>query len=44
MSADLDLVLELLYAPYQRRLHRSGPLTAEYAEALVDLTLRAFRP
>ncbi|MER6170224.1 TetR/AcrR family transcriptional regulator [Streptosporangium sp. NPDC001681] len=44
-DADLDLVLELLYAPlYQRWLHRSGPLTPEYADALVDLTLKAFRP
>ena len=43
-DADLDLVLELLYAPlYQRWLHRSGPLTPEYADALVDLTLKAFR-
>ncbi|MEO3855000.1 TetR/AcrR family transcriptional regulator [Acrocarpospora sp. B8E8] len=44
-DADLDLVLELLYAPlYQRWLNRSGPLTPEYADALVDLTLKAFRP
>ncbi|MDF5751867.1 TetR/AcrR family transcriptional regulator [Spongiactinospora sp. TRM90649] len=44
-DADLDLVLDLLYAPiYQRWLTRSGPLTAEYADALVDAALRAFRP
>nr|WP_235018318.1 TetR/AcrR family transcriptional regulator [Thermomonospora echinospora] len=44
-DADLDLVLEVLYAPlYQRWLHRSGPLTPEYADALVDITLRAFAP
>lgn len=44
-DADLDLVLEVLYAPlFQRWLHRSGPLTAEYADSLVDITLRAFRP
>ncbi|WP_327092162.1 TetR/AcrR family transcriptional regulator [Nonomuraea sp. NBC_01738] len=44
-DADLDLVLETLYAPlFQRWLMRSGPLTAEYADALVDLTLRAFPP
>ncbi|WP_066938383.1 TetR/AcrR family transcriptional regulator [Microtetraspora fusca] len=44
-DADLDLVLEVLYAPlYQRWLHRSGPLTAEYADALVEVTLKAFRP
>ncbi|GAA3607409.1 TetR/AcrR family transcriptional regulator [Nonomuraea rosea] len=44
-DADLDLALELLYAPlYQRWLLRSGPLTPEYADALVDLTLKALRP
>ncbi|MBB6348180.1 TetR/AcrR family transcriptional regulator [Nonomuraea muscovyensis] len=44
-DADLDLVLEVLYAPlYQRWLHRSGPLTPEYADALVEVTLRAFAP
>ncbi|MGC4958331.1 TetR/AcrR family transcriptional regulator [Actinomadura citrea] len=44
-DADLDLVLEVLYAPlYQRWLHRSGPLIPEYADALVDVTLRAFAP
>lgn len=44
-DADLDLVLEVLYAPLQQRwLHRSGPLTDDYADALVDLTLRAFAP
>ncbi|SCG53910.1 TetR/AcrR family transcriptional regulator [Micromonospora halophytica] len=44
-DADLDLALELLYAPlYQRWLLRSGPLTAEYADALVGHALRALRP
>jgi AcrR family transcriptional regulator len=44
-DADLDLVLEVLYAPlYQRWLHRSGPLTPQYADALVEITLRAFAP
>lgn len=44
-DADLDLVLEVLYAPlFQRWLHRSGPLTPAYADALVDVTLRAFAP
>ncbi|WP_326689899.1 MULTISPECIES: TetR/AcrR family transcriptional regulator [unclassified Streptomyces] len=44
-DADLDLVLEVLYAPLFRRwLHRSGPLTAAYADSLVDATLRAFGP
>lgn len=45
VDADLDLVLEVLYAPlHQRWLHRSGPLTAGYADALVDIALRAFAP
>ncbi|NEW40103.1 TetR/AcrR family transcriptional regulator [Nocardia cyriacigeorgica] len=44
-DADLDLVLEVLYAPlFQRWLHRSGPLTPEYADSLVEVTLRAFAP
>ncbi|WP_075021265.1 TetR/AcrR family transcriptional regulator [Actinomadura madurae] len=44
-DADLDLVLEVLYAPlHQRWLHRAGPLTPEYADALVEAALRAFAP
>ncbi|GAA5054236.1 TetR/AcrR family transcriptional regulator [Nocardia callitridis] len=44
-DADLELVLEVLYAPlFQRWLYRSGPLTAQYADSLVEATLRAFRP
>lgn len=44
-DADLNLVLEVLYAPLlQRWLYRSGPLTPEYADSLVDITMRAFRP
>ena len=44
-DADLDLTLELLYAPlYQRWLLRLGPLTDEYADALVAHVLRAVRP
>ncbi|MFE6102089.1 TetR-like C-terminal domain-containing protein [Streptomyces laurentii] len=44
-GADLDLVLDVLYAPlFQRWLHRSAPLTAAYADSLVDTTLRAFAP
>ncbi|HUR06968.1 MAG TPA: TetR/AcrR family transcriptional regulator [Nonomuraea sp.] len=44
-DADLDLALELLYAPlYQRWLLRSGPLTPEYADTLVELFLKAMRP
>ncbi|TXS44264.1 TetR/AcrR family transcriptional regulator [Streptomyces sp. t39] len=44
-GADLDLVLEVLYAPlFQRWLHRSAPLTAAYADSLVEASLRAFAP
>ncbi|WP_245555884.1 TetR/AcrR family transcriptional regulator [Nocardia cerradoensis] len=44
-DADLDLMLEMLYAPvYQRWLLRYGPLDDAYADALVEHTLRAFRP
>ena len=44
-GADLDLLLDLLYAPLtQRWLLRSGPLDDEFADALVDAALRAFRP
>ncbi|GAB2603736.1 TetR/AcrR family transcriptional regulator [Streptomyces capparidis] len=44
-DADLDLFLEVLYAPlYQRWLLRTGPLTPEYADSLVAAALRAFRP
>ncbi|WP_214316946.1 TetR/AcrR family transcriptional regulator [Nonomuraea sediminis] len=44
-DADLDLAVEFLYAPlFQRWLHRSGPLTPEYADALVTLTLKALAP
>lgn len=44
-DADLDLVLEFLYAPlFQRWLLRSGPLTAAYADSLVETTLKAFHP
>ncbi|GFH38067.1 TetR/AcrR family transcriptional regulator [Streptomyces pacificus] len=44
-DADLGLVLEVLYAPlFQRWLHRSGPLSAAYADSLVDAALRAFGP
>ncbi|WP_372662434.1 TetR/AcrR family transcriptional regulator [Amycolatopsis kentuckyensis] len=43
VDADLDLVLEVLYAPlYQRWLLRTGPLTGSYADALVAAALKAF--
>ncbi|MEU5381079.1 TetR/AcrR family transcriptional regulator [Streptomyces sp. NPDC005968] len=45
VDADVDLALEMLYAPLFRRwLQRSGPLTAAYADSLVNATLRAFGP
>ncbi|MFG3437123.1 TetR/AcrR family transcriptional regulator [Nonomuraea sp. NPDC047897] len=45
MDTDLDLALELLYAPlYQRWLFRSGPLTPAYADALVEVFVKAMRP
>lgn len=44
-DADLDLLLDMLYAPLtQRWLLRSSPLDADFADALVDAALRAFRP
>jgi hypothetical protein len=44
-DADLDLFLDVLYAPLtQRWLVRSGPLDDDFADALVDTALRAFRP
>ncbi len=44
-DADLDLMLEMLYAPvYQRWLLQYGPLDDAYADALVEHTLRAFQP
>lgn len=43
-DADLDLFLEVLFAPLvQRWLLRSGPLDAAFADALVETALRAFR-
>ena len=43
-DADLDLLLELLYAPFtQRWLMRSGPLDEEFVDGLVERALRAFR-
>ncbi|GAB2979490.1 TetR/AcrR family transcriptional regulator [Saccharothrix stipae] len=44
-DADLDLLIDVLYAPLaQRWLLRSGPLDDDFADALVDTALRAFRP
>lgn len=44
-DADLDLFLDVLYAPLtQRWLVRSGPLDDDFADALVHTALRAFSP
>ncbi|EID56463.1 TetR/AcrR family transcriptional regulator [Saccharomonospora xinjiangensis] len=44
-DADLDIVLDLLFAPLFRRwLLRTGPLTPDYADTLVEAALRAFAP
>jgi AcrR family transcriptional regulator len=44
-DVDLDLVVELLFGPvYHRWLLRNGPLTADYADDLVDLTMIAIAP
>ena len=44
-AADLDLFLDVLYAPLtQRWLTRSGPLDDDFADALVHSALRAFGP
>jgi len=44
-DADLDQVVELLIGPiYHRWMLRTGPLTEQYADNLVDLTLAAVAP
>ncbi len=44
-EVDLDQAVELLFGPvYHRWLLRTGPLTEEYADQLVDLTLTAISP
>lgn len=41
---DLDLAVELLLSPFQQRwLTRSGPLTYEFTDSLVEMALRALR-
>ncbi|MDJ1133478.1 TetR/AcrR family transcriptional regulator [Streptomyces iconiensis] len=41
---DLHLAVELLLSPFQQRwLTRSGPLTYEFTDRLVEMALRAFR-
>ncbi|CAL9431729.1 TetR/AcrR family transcriptional regulator [Streptomyces albus] len=42
---DLGLAVEILLGPFQQRwLNRSGPLTHEFADSLVELAMRAFAP
>src|ERR687898_745318 len=41
-KVDLDVAAELLYGPvYYRWLLRTGPISREYVDALVAMTLRA---
>ena len=42
---DVGLAVEMLLAPFQQRwLARSGPLTYEFTDRLVEMCLRAFAP
>ncbi|MBO8198881.1 TetR/AcrR family transcriptional regulator [Streptomyces smyrnaeus] len=42
---DLDLAVELLLGPFQQRwLNRTGPLTHEFTDGLVELAMRALAP
>ncbi|GAA2436504.1 TetR/AcrR family transcriptional regulator [Streptomyces macrosporus] len=44
-DVDLDIALDLIWGPLQRRwLHREGPLTAEFADAVVETALNGLRP
>jgi len=44
-DADLPLAVELLTAPFQQRwLQRTGPLTPEFTDALVEQVLRGLAP
>jgi AcrR family transcriptional regulator len=44
-GADLEVALDLIWGPLQRRwLHREGPLTAEFADAVVETALNGLRP
>jgi AcrR family transcriptional regulator len=44
-DADLDQAVELLIGPmYHRWMLRTGPLTEDYADGIVDLALAALRP
>ncbi|SDF54299.1 transcriptional repressor C-terminal, partial [Lentzea fradiae] len=44
-DTDLDTAVDLLWSPVLARwLHRTGPLTHEYVDGLVDTALRGLRP
>ncbi|MET9468215.1 TetR/AcrR family transcriptional regulator [Streptomyces sp. NPDC006544] len=44
-DTDLDLAVELLWSPLLNRwLQRTGPLTAEYADRVVEAALHGLRP
>ncbi|NRQ39062.1 TetR/AcrR family transcriptional regulator [Nonomuraea sp. NN258] len=44
-DVDLDLAVELVWGPLRSRwLHREGPLTHEYADAVVEAALTGLRP
>jgi AcrR family transcriptional regulator len=43
-DADLDVAVELIWSPLAHRwLHRTGPLTHAYADAIVETALRGLR-
>ncbi|MER5770607.1 TetR/AcrR family transcriptional regulator [Streptomyces sp. NPDC001985] len=44
-GADLDLAIDLIWGPLRGRwLHGEGPLTAEFADAVVEHALNGLRP
>ncbi|MGW5053634.1 TetR/AcrR family transcriptional regulator [Actinokineospora sp. NPDC004072] len=44
-DVDLDVAVDLVFGPILNRwLHRTGPLTADYADKVVDTALRGLRP
>ncbi|MFC7328110.1 TetR/AcrR family transcriptional regulator [Marinactinospora rubrisoli] len=44
-DADIDLAVELIWGPLRNRwLYREGPLTAEFADAVVEAALNGLRP
>ncbi|MBW8484044.1 TetR/AcrR family transcriptional regulator [Actinomadura parmotrematis] len=44
-DADLDIVLDMIWGPVRDRwLYREGPLTADFADAVVETALDGLRP